>query len=185
MPSWTSAGSYCSPTRCLPVAELTPRERLQPSLLDRLVDDEPDKSQEAREQRVLSLQKLRQCVLRDLSWVLNCGSLESLVDLADYSYAAHSVVNYGVRDLAGTTVAGANLAAIERRLRQAILDFEPRILPDTLKIQVAASDKHMSLNAITFTIEGDLWAQPLPLRLYIRTEIDLETGRAELFDLGG
>jgi hypothetical protein len=28
------------------MAELTPRERLQPSLLDRLTDDEPDQSQE-------------------------------------------------------------------------------------------------------------------------------------------
>jgi len=33
------------------MAELTQKERLQPSLLDRLTDDEPDKLSEAREQR--------------------------------------------------------------------------------------------------------------------------------------
>lgn len=33
------------------MAELTPKDRLQPSLLDRLTDDEPDKTQESREKR--------------------------------------------------------------------------------------------------------------------------------------
>ena len=48
------------------MAELTPTERLQPSLLDRLTDDEPSHSQEARNRRVLSIQKLRESVLRDV-----------------------------------------------------------------------------------------------------------------------
>ena len=29
---------------------------------------------------------------------------------------------------------------------------------------------------MTFLIEGELWAQPVPLRLYLKTEIDLEIG---------
>jgi len=40
------------------VAELTAQERLQPSLLDRLTDDEPDQSQESREKRVLLMSRL-------------------------------------------------------------------------------------------------------------------------------
>ena len=44
------------------MAELTSKERLQPSLLDRLTDDEPDKTQESRDQRVLSANRLRECV---------------------------------------------------------------------------------------------------------------------------
>jgi type VI secretion system protein ImpF len=32
-------------------------------------------------------------------------------------------------------------------------------------------------------IEGHLWAQPVPLELLIRTEIDLETGRVQISDL--
>jgi type VI secretion system protein ImpF len=42
----------------------------------------------------------------------------------------------------------------------------------------------MNQNAMTFDIEGDLWAQPLPLRLYLRTELDLETGTMEIIDRG-
>ena len=33
-------------------------------------------------------------------------------------------------------------------------------------------------------IEAELWAQPLPLRLFLRTEIDLETGSVNVTDQG-
>ncbi|MHC4750853.1 MAG: type VI secretion system baseplate subunit TssE, partial [Planctomycetota bacterium] len=36
------------------MAELTPMDRLQPCLLDRLTDDEPDVQKESRDQRVVS-----------------------------------------------------------------------------------------------------------------------------------
>jgi type VI secretion system protein ImpF len=51
--------------------QLPPQERLQPALLDRLTDDEPDKKLEPRENRVLSKRKLRESVLRDLGWLFN------------------------------------------------------------------------------------------------------------------
>ena len=56
---------------------LIPQERLQPSLLDRLIDDEPEKTVEAPDQRVLSKARLRQAVLRDLAWLFNTTRLES------------------------------------------------------------------------------------------------------------
>lgn len=167
------------------MAELTQKERLQPSLLDRLTDDAPDKTQESRDQRVLSLSRLRQGVLRDMGWLLNTGSLDAIEDFEGYPLVAGSVINYGIPDLAGTTLSGADVLEIERRVRQAIWDFEPRILRDSVKVTVTGSDDQMNHNAMTFDIEGDLWAQPLPLRLYLRTELDLETGNMEIMDRGG
>jgi type VI secretion system protein ImpF len=166
------------------VAELTQKERLQPSLLDRLVDDEPDKLQESREQRVLSLNKLRQCVLRDLVWLLNTSTLDTIQNLDDYPLVSHSVINYGVHDLVGTTLSSADAPDIQRQIRQAIWDFEPRILPASVTVKVSVSENQMNHNAMTFDIEGDLWAQPLPLRLYLRTELDLETGNMDIIDRG-
>jgi type VI secretion system protein ImpF len=32
-------------------------------------------------------------------------------------------------------------------------------------------------------IEGQLWSQPVPLELLVRTEIDLETGHVEIADV--
>ena len=162
------------------MAELTHKERLQPSLLDRLTDLEPEKSQESREQRVFALTRLREAVLRDLAWLLNTTNLAAGQNLAPYPQVASSVLNFGMPDLSGTTVAGTDPAALERALRQAIMDFEPRILRHTLNVRLEINEGQMSHNAMTFLIEGELWAQPVPLRLYLKTEIDLEIGEVKV-----
>lgn len=167
------------------MAELTPQERLQPSLLDRLTDDEPDKTQESRDKRALSLQKLREGVLRDMGWLLNAGNLEATEDLSAYPFVAQSVLNYGMPELSGLTVSGADVSSIERELKQAIWTFEPRILKNSLKVRVAVSGDRMDHNTMTFDIEGELWAQPAPLRLYLKTEIDLESGGVQVSDASG
>lgn len=167
------------------MAELQHTERLQPSLLDRLTDNAPEHKTESREQRVLSSRQLRQSVLRDLSWLLNTSSLESMIDLSDVPYVSHSVLNYGIPALSGTNLSGADLPLIHRKIRQAIIDFEPRILPDSVNLEVITDDENMSHQAMCFKIEGDLWAQPLPIHLYIRSDLDLETGEVTVKELGG
>ena len=164
--------------------QLTPQERLQPALLDRLTDDEPDKKQELREQRVLSKSRLRQAVLRDLAWLFNSTRLERGSDLATLPYARRSVINFGLPAHAGQTASSLEIQDIERDLRQAILDFEPRILPESLEVKALVElsdlDHH---NVLGIQISGQLWAQPVPLELLLRTEIDLETGKVQIADL--
>ncbi|NOQ35140.1 MAG: type VI secretion system baseplate subunit TssE [Methylococcaceae bacterium] len=167
------------------MAELTQKERLQPSLLDRLTDDEPHQQQESREKRVLSMSKLRQSVVRDISWLLNARSLDTVIDLEQYPEVATSVLNFGIKDLSGTNVSGADLTAIERSLQQAIKNFEPRILPQSLNLQVVSAEDKMNNQAMQFDIEADLWSQPLPLHLYLRSEMDTLTGDFELHDMDG
>ena len=167
------------------MAELTTKERLQPSLLDRLTDNAPDKKQESRDQRVLSTKKLREGVLRDLSWLLNAVNLSSIQNLDDYPEVARSVVNYGMPDLAGHTASGVDVHALERLLRQAILDFEPRLMRKTLKVRLKLAESQLNHNAMTFDIEGELWAQPMPLHMYMKTEIDLEIGQVTVSDYSG
>ena len=69
-----------------------------------------------------------------------------------------------------------DLNALERAVRQAIWDFEPRILRDSVKVRARRVEREMNNRALTFEIEGQLWAQPLPLHLFVRTEVDLESG---------
>ena len=70
-------------------------------------------------------------------------------------------------------------------MRQAILDFEPRILPDTLRVRSVMEGESMSSNAITFEIEGSLWAQPMPMRMFLHTEVDLDSGHVAVVDQSG
>ena len=162
--------------------ELFQRERLQPSLLDRLTDDQPGKQQESREHRVLSLRKLRECVIRDLAWLMNCVNLGEIQDLEKYPYAARSVINYGMPDLTGHTISSVDIPTIEGMLRQAIWDFEPRMLKNTVRIIAQLNEDEMSQNTVTFVIEGELWAQPVPVQLYLKTELDLEDGHISVMD---
>jgi type VI secretion system protein ImpF len=164
------------------MAELTTQERLQPSLLDRLADDEPAKAEESREKRVISASRLRDCVARDISWLLNCVNLGIDDDLAEYPEVARSVVNFGIPDLTGVAVTGIDAKVLQRKIREAILTFEPRLTPNTLRVIVNADLKRMDRQSLTFNIESEMWAQPNPLNLYLKTEVDLETGKFNVSD---
>lgn len=167
------------------MAELTKKERLQPSLLDRLTDDDPDVRQESRDRRVLSPARLRECVRRDLTWLFNTANLATVVNLDELPEVARSSLNFGMPDLAGRTASSVNIPALEQILRRVIWDFEPRLIKSSVRIRVAADDDKMNHNAMSFDIEAELWAQPLPLRLFFRTDIDLETGAVSVADAGG
>jgi len=158
------------------MADLLLQERLQPSLLDRLTDEAPGVKHESRQKRVVTVSKLRELMLRDLSWLFNTTSLGELKNREEFPHAARSVLNYGKPDLAGMHIRGADLEQIEDGVRQAILDFEPRILARTLKVNLRFVEGQESSRMVQFDIEGSLWCQPIPLRLYLRSAVDLETG---------
>jgi type VI secretion system protein ImpF len=166
------------------MAELAPRERLQPSLLDRLSDNDPSSMVEPRERRVLSLRTLREGVLRDLAWLLNTTNLLSVTTTPPLPYLASSVLNYGVPGLAGNAVANLDVGALERGIRQAIWDFEPRLVRGTVIVKALATEDTVQ-NKLDFHIEADLWAQPYPERLYLKTELDLEGGAVVIAETDG
>ena len=166
------------------MAELTQKERLQPSLLDRLTDEDREHNQESRDKRVLSPARLRECVRRDLSWLLNTTHLAALENLEAHPDVQRSVLNYGMPDLAGRTASSVDARALERLLVKVIADFEPRLLKSSVKVKIIADPDKMNHNAMCFSIEAELWAQPLPLRLFLRTDIDLETGTVNVTDQG-
>lgn len=158
------------------------RDRLQPALLDRLTDEHPDVQQDADDKRVLNKNQLRQAVLRDLSWLLN--AVQPLgKQAADAPYAADSVLNYGLPPLSGQLASKVDVPGVEQSLREAILRFEPRILEHSLSVKAvdggAMLDSH---NIIEFEIRGFLWAQPIPLELLLRTQLDLEAGQVKVRD---
>lgn len=165
------------------MAELASRERLQPSLLDRLTDDEPEQQVEGRERRVMSVRSLREGVLRDLAWLLNTTNLLSVTQAPRLPHLAKSVLNYGMPDMSGASLAGMNMGDLERAIRQAIWDFEPRLIRSSVQVKAAASAD--SITKINFEIEADMWAQPYPERLYIKTELDLDQAHISLSESAG
>ena len=162
------------------MAELTPAERLQPSLLDRLTDDEPGKTVESRAQRVMTMAQLRRAVLRDLAWLLNTSARVDEEGIEDFPEVSRSVINYGIIDLCGTTQSGVVHTDIERSVREAILEFEPRVLPQGLSVRLVHGQKERGPTVVSLEITGEIWGRPLPEKLYVRTEIDLDTGECSV-----
>jgi len=164
--------------------EIAAQERLQPSLLDRLVDHAPTEKRESDDKRTLTKQALRQAVLRDLGWLFNATGYGFGADEKRYPHAARSVINYGLPMLSGQFTSSVQRVSMEQALKNAILQFEPRILPRTLEVELvmesSALDSH---NRIGLSIRGMLWAQPVPLEFLMRSRIDLEEGRIEIEDL--
>jgi type VI secretion system protein ImpF len=157
-----------------------PAERIQACLLDRLTDENPESQTESRNARILSLQKYREAALRDLRWLLNARAHVSAEEIADFGEAAKSVLTYGLRDLCGTLSSTLDPTKFERELLDAIHQFEPRLIKTALKIRTIATEHSAEPNVIAFELHGELWANPIPEQLYLKTEIDLDTGECRV-----
>jgi type VI secretion system protein ImpF len=156
------------------------RDRLQPALLDRLTDESPSDSREAEDRRVMSKAQLRQAVLRDLAWLFNATQPHASW-AQDHPTLMGSVLNFGLPPLSGQRVSKLDVSQLERAIRRAILDFEPRILPQTLRVRALETGSVLDThNMIDFEISGHMWAQPVPLEILLRTKLDLEAGQVEV-----
>jgi type VI secretion system protein ImpF len=153
------------------------RDRINPSLLDRLTDEAPGNAA-ARGGASVTLSELRRSVLRDLNWLFNTSQLLRSEEAESWPRVRKSVLNYGLPPLSGVAASGLDVAKLERALRQAILDFEPRILPDSISVKALVDGQSLDHhNVISLHIEALLWAQPVPIELLLRTQFDLESGQ--------
>lgn len=173
------------------MADLHSRDRLQPSLLDRLTDHHPLQSRETVEARVLSRQQLRAAILRDLSWLFNAIRPEpepastrskDLELWGRNKHACRSVLNFGMPAFAGSTKSSLDRVAMENAVSEAITTFEPRIDPKSLSVKIEIDSKRHH-NTLQLTVRGNMWAQPVPLELLLAAEVDLETGNTQMRDM--
>jgi type VI secretion system protein ImpF len=161
---------------------IIPLDRLQPCLLDRLTDDEPGNREESRNQRIVTIQRYKAGVLRDLEWLFNSighfpDEVVGEVTFGDYQEAFRSVINFGIRQLYGRLA--PDVEEIEKQLFDALLTFEPRINRQTLSVTV-----QIERNILSIELTGELWVNPLPEKLFIKTELDLESSACSTKEAG-
>ena len=80
-----------------------------------------------------------------------------------------------LRQLCGLTA--PNMERLQEELAEAIQIFEPRIISRGLAVHA-----DMERNVVTFDVQGDLWANPLPEHLHVKTSVDIENGQCVLGD---
>lgn len=161
------------------MSDKTIAERLQPSLLDRLTDTDPREKSERRDDRVIDIRQLRDIIQRDLAWLLNTSDSNNLIDPVRYPNAAKSVLNFGIKEVAGDFSTKERAEMIRKSITAAIQTFEPRIHHGSIDVQLRVG-QDASGTIVTYDIRADMWAQPLPMELYLRSEVDVTTGELNL-----
>lgn len=168
-----------------------PTRKILPCLLDRLTDGWDPETEDlpgasagpaGHDPAGITAAEYRRYFLRDLRMLLNTKNRQYEKELEGFPHAERSVLNFGMRDPAGRTMGKQGIAELEKEMREAILRFEPRLLPGTLQIRSLDADTHPAetTSTVSFEISGTLWALPLPEHFQVRTEVNLENGRCAL-----
>jgi len=137
------------------------------SLLDRLTAVE-----EWPTTRAQSLRYFKESLKRDLEWLLNTRQ-PPLPEIAEYSLAKASTINYGLPDI---TSLGLTSASDNRRLRLAIeaclRNFEPRLTD----VRVTLEGGDTADRKLRFHIEGSMNLDPAPEEISFDTVLELSSG---------
>ena len=157
------------------------KDRLQPALFDRLTDHEPKKNKEKRDEVQVDYEVLRAAILRDLAWLLNTVNLESIVDLDGLDEVKKSSINFGVSPLAGRRMSEIDHINLQNTIRESIINFEPRLMADTLSVQFINEGNYLEHhNVLTLIIKGMMLCDPYPREFLLRTNLDLESGHMDI-----
>jgi type VI secretion system protein ImpF len=71
---------------------------------------------------------------------------------------------------------------IATAIELAIRRFEPRL--SGLRVTAETSQEGNETHVLSFRIEAQLWGQPMPQQLVLRTSIDVDTGSVSVADSG-
>ncbi len=152
------------------------------SVLDRLIDQEPDNRLENPLSRSQSVRLLKNSVRRDLEWLLNTRRIadppdENLKEVNRSNYV------YGLPDLSALTMATAgDRNRLVRGVLAAINMFEPR-LANVRLVMVETPDA--AKKDVRLRIEAMLRMDPVPEPISFDTMIELKSGNCHLSGGGG
>jgi type VI secretion system protein ImpF len=147
--------------------------RITTSVLDRLIDTEPDVNSEAPASRQKSLRDLKAAVKRDLEWLLNSRQVVGGIP-EELKETSRSLAAFGLPDFTGVSLKNVQEQAFVRRtIERAIGLFEPR-LEDVMVILMQSSSGEQVMR---FRIDARLKVDPAPEPVTFDTLLQLDNGQ--------
>jgi len=149
----------------------------QRSVVDRLIDTEPEMSSEAPMSWAQSVRELKRAVRRDLEWLLNT---RRIVELApeEFTELPRSLYHYGLPDI--TSLAAESVSArdwLRRQVEEAIGLFEPRLAG--VRVTVETTDEE-GKRELRFVIDGLLRMEPSPEQVVFDTVLEVTSSTFEV-----
>jgi type VI secretion system protein ImpF len=147
-----------------------------PSVLDRLLDDEPKSKTEGPLTHSKSLAQLKVAIRRDLENLLNTRCTPQPLPESSLE-TRRSMYNYGVPDI---TEIGQNFLYEKDRLlseiEKAVRIFEPRLVGAKVAVLPAVGASRV----VRFVIEGMLRIDPAPEHIVFDAALELTSGEYQL-----
>jgi type VI secretion system protein ImpF len=164
------------------MAKIQSDQPLLPSVLDRLIDDEPDVTRDPPRSRYQILSKLKQSVRDDLENLLNTRRRirPAPTEFADLD---PSMVSYGVPDSTGAGFGSPEgRERFRAELEAVIIRWEPRFT----NVRVVLIDPAEELErTVHFRIEALLLADPAPEPVVFDSALEPTTGNIEVRGVNG
>ena len=141
------------------MARVDKNKKLRPSILDRLLDDEPHNQTEQDPGQHQLIKQLRNSVRRDLESLLN--TRYNVVKPPDNLIEVEkSLLNYGLPDLATINITDSKKRdQFTLSLQKTLEEYEPRF--KTVKVSYI-DNKDETDRTLRFRIDAVIYADPLP-----------------------
>jgi type VI secretion system protein ImpF len=141
------------------MARVDKKKKLRPSILDRLLDNDPGNAMDADTGQHQKLKQLRNSVRRDLENLLNTR-LRILEPDDEYNELKKSLLSYGLPDLATVNIIDkVSRKKFVTHLENLLIEFEPRFK----SVNVNYLENSNSLDrTLRFRIDALLYADPSP-----------------------
>jgi len=128
-----------------------------------------------RPRHIITEPVLRREVYRDVDALLNAIALESTVDMTDAPYARKSIINFGIPDITRRTIDEAGVGKIPGEIKEALLNYEPRLAADSIRVSRDMSVDPAELK-IRFIVRADLTCDPVHVPVEFVAEV-IEPGK--------
>jgi type VI secretion system protein ImpF len=147
------------------------------SLIDRLVDREPNLNGDPPISRAQSVRLLKAALRRDLEWLLNTRRVANSSP-ADFANLGKSVYFYGLPDFSAMSLnSPRDRNSLLRELERSVAYYEPRL--KGIRVSLLESPSN-TLRVIRFQIEGLLMMDPVPEQISFDTVLQLSSGEYEV-----
>jgi type VI secretion system protein ImpF len=146
------------------------------SVLDRLIDREPERNLEAPLTRAQSLRELKAALRRDLEWLLN--SRRMIVPVPDSLKELQcSLFLYGLPDVSSLYLrSSVDQESLLKSIKQLVSLFEPRLMNVKVVMEPAADESRI----LRFGIEALLRIDPAPEPVVFDTVLEPISGQYQI-----
>lgn len=151
-------------------------DSLQFSLLDRLLDDEPDNLKEVPRNKVQALREIKESVRRDLQNLLNTRTY-SRGWPEQYTELNSSLLNYGLPDFGGLSTLTVERETFRQLIEDTIRCHEPRFVE--VKVQLVG-ESNLEDRTLQFRIDVLLHAEPSPERIVLDSRLETIDGSIDV-----